>query len=310
MATAKEIYEGLIDYEEDILTDIQVPKTEKKDVETKPFARYRDFADCVRKNQDKRDPEAYCAVIQREVEGKDNPLILGENERPTCYKRLEKAILYVLKENEDGINEILESEMKENAIAGLKDINSVIAKIKALLSFEGLRQITNAMMKNNYLEGWDEAETQMDRNFVPDSDAMDYLSDYTFGNIKGMNDDIANKLRQELQRGFMEGEGITQIKERVSKVFDVGENRAEMIARTETTRASSAGKYHAYVKAGVEGKKKWVTHFDNRTSDVCKRLDGQEVDLNEDFIDAKTGWKGMYPPSHVNCRSDWIFVPK
>lgn len=33
-----------------------------------PFAGYRDFADCVAKNRDKRDPEAYCASIQRQVE--------------------------------------------------------------------------------------------------------------------------------------------------------------------------------------------------------------------------------------------------
>lgn len=34
-----------------------------------PFGDYDDFADCVRKNQDKSDPEAYCAVIKRNVEG-------------------------------------------------------------------------------------------------------------------------------------------------------------------------------------------------------------------------------------------------
>jgi hypothetical protein len=34
-----------------------------------PFAGYKDFDDCVAKNQDKDDPEAYCATIQRQVEG-------------------------------------------------------------------------------------------------------------------------------------------------------------------------------------------------------------------------------------------------
>lgn len=33
-----------------------------------PFAGYRDFADCVKRNQDKRDPEAYCAAIMRKIE--------------------------------------------------------------------------------------------------------------------------------------------------------------------------------------------------------------------------------------------------
>jgi hypothetical protein len=35
-----------------------------------PFAGYKDFALCVRKNQDKRSPEGYCAAIMRRVEGR------------------------------------------------------------------------------------------------------------------------------------------------------------------------------------------------------------------------------------------------
>ncbi len=38
-----------------------------------PFGEYRDFADCVRRNQDKRDPEAYCAEVKRRVEGYTGP---------------------------------------------------------------------------------------------------------------------------------------------------------------------------------------------------------------------------------------------
>lgn len=35
-----------------------------------PFADYPDFETCVARNQDKDDPEAYCAAIKRQVEGK------------------------------------------------------------------------------------------------------------------------------------------------------------------------------------------------------------------------------------------------
>jgi len=35
-----------------------------------PFAGYSNFDECVRKNKDKNDPEAYCATIMRQVEGK------------------------------------------------------------------------------------------------------------------------------------------------------------------------------------------------------------------------------------------------
>jgi hypothetical protein len=37
-----------------------------------PFAGYRDFADCVRQNQDKDDPNAYCAFIERQAKEEDD----------------------------------------------------------------------------------------------------------------------------------------------------------------------------------------------------------------------------------------------
>lgn len=36
-----------------------------------PFGDYKNFDDCVSKNQDKSSPEAFCASIQKKVEGED-----------------------------------------------------------------------------------------------------------------------------------------------------------------------------------------------------------------------------------------------
>lgn len=44
-----------------------------------PFAEYTNFKDCVSKNQDKRDPDAYCADIKQKVEGKSF-LLSSENQ--------------------------------------------------------------------------------------------------------------------------------------------------------------------------------------------------------------------------------------
>lgn len=33
-----------------------------------PFANYKNFADCVRKNRGKGNPKAYCSTIMRKVE--------------------------------------------------------------------------------------------------------------------------------------------------------------------------------------------------------------------------------------------------
>ena len=35
-----------------------------------PFLQYKDFQDCVNKNQDKRSPEAFCAYLHHKATGK------------------------------------------------------------------------------------------------------------------------------------------------------------------------------------------------------------------------------------------------
>lgn len=48
-----------------------------------PFAGYKDFADCVAKNKGKvRDPEAYCATLQRRVESGRQAPTNGKGSEP------------------------------------------------------------------------------------------------------------------------------------------------------------------------------------------------------------------------------------
>ncbi len=40
-----------------------------------PLGKYKDFADCVAKNRNKKDPNAYCGQIYHQIEGKKRELI-------------------------------------------------------------------------------------------------------------------------------------------------------------------------------------------------------------------------------------------
>ena len=238
-----------------------------------------------------------------------NPLILKEGERPSGYERLEAGIKYVNRQNEAEIKKILDVTMGKNTLKEVKGLNELITKIKSFLGIGALQAFTKSIIQNNYMEGWDQAEKDLNINILPDQNAIDYMSEYTYDNIKGMNDDIAEKLRGVMQRAFMDGTSLEEVKAEVTKVFDVGEKRVTMIARTESNRAANFGRLHGYQKSGMPGKKVYSAHIDDRTSPLCKRLNGQEVDMNEDFNDPKGEWKGPVPPAHVNCRSSWLFVP-
>jgi len=57
-----------------------------------PFGEYTDFADCVKKNKNKKSPEGYCATIQRKVEGESLKLISFEDTHSHGKRDLEKGM--------------------------------------------------------------------------------------------------------------------------------------------------------------------------------------------------------------------------
>ncbi len=240
----------------------------------------------------------------------DNPLILREFE-VIDSDRLKESIIYLMKENEKKIKGLIEKEIGKDKLMDIKSVDDVAKRIKELITFQGLKIISDALIRDTFMKGWDDTEKQLDKNFMVNNEALTFIQDYTFENIKGMTNEIVDDLRQELKRGIMAGEGITKLKDRVGKVFDAGEVRAEAIARTESSRAEGQGRLQAWKSSGeTDYVKKWVTHFDKRTSAICKRLDGQTVGIHENFKDNQTGWADQAEPAHVNCRSRAIYILK
>ncbi|MEK0335831.1 MAG: phage portal protein [Nitrosopumilus sp.] len=252
----------------------------------------------------------YCDSIEKKaLQTEENPLIMRENEIMDEH-RLKKSIVYLMKQNEGKIKELIGQEVRKDKLKEIKSIDDLAKAIKGLITFQGLKSISDAVIRHTFMKGWDSAEKQLNKNFMVNKEAISYIQDYTFTNIKGMTEELTNDLRAELERGIMQGEGVTQLTERVGKVFKKGENRAEMIARTETNRAENQGKLQAFKSSGERYDKKYTAVIDNRTSPICKRLDGQVVKMDDNFKDSKTGWGGPAPPAHVDCRSSVVFILK
>lgn len=305
-------YEKLARMEQKEFGDIEPVWSEDK-IESKPFAGYSNFDDCVSKNRDKQDPKAYCATIMRQVEGKGD----GEEfTRPTTdemnssQKELKKRLIAMMKEKEKKVMELMEKEAGKPKLQEIKAFDEFFKFIKDMFKLEGVRELVNDAIRTDFLSGWEGAEKEMGRNFMVNKEAIRFIQDYTYDKVKGMTEEISNDLRGELERGMMQGEGITKIKERVRGVFDKGETRSEAIARTETNRADNYGRMLAFQESKEPYVKKWIAHKDDRTSELCKRLDGQIVPLDGKFRDKQTGWEGPCPPGHVNCRSTFVIIPK
>jgi len=192
--------------------------------------------------------------------------------------------------------------------------------IERLIKTMGLPAALIGVVKNelkvNFELGVEYIEKLADRNIINISpEVLNFLDEYNFDLIKGMNDDLANKLRDTLKRGMLDGDNKKETISKIKDIFNVTKERAKTIARTETVRAYSQGQQVAAQNAGIDLVKYWLPVNDNRTSDACRRL-GHKYDrehaigIDKQFRDDGSGWSGISSPQHPNCRCSIIYRPK
>ena len=142
-----------------------------------------------------------------------------------------------------------------------------------------------------------------------------YFGDYSFkfsndvqeateGYIENIIDNI---IEEGMNEGYSNDDIASMISERVGDQFDDWEeSRSEMIARTETIRASNGAADEAYRQSGVVTGKVWLTTEDDLACSDCVALDGTEIELDGDdtFFDPDDYSDGEYPPAHPNCLID------
>lgn len=134
--------------------------------------------------------------------------------------------------------------------------------------------------------------------------------------VKNINETTLRQLKEELEEGLRKEESISQLKERIQRVYvQATGHRAETIARTESLRANNFATQEAYLQSDVVKGKKWLATRDTRTREAHSDADEQVVKLNEAFTVG--GEKLMYPgdpngsaENTINCRCTQLPVIK
>jgi hypothetical protein len=111
-------------------------------------------------------------------------------------------------------------------------------------------------------------------------------------------------LQGDVERAITEGMSTDQLKDVVMDNYAFSEERAEMIARTETAFADARGNMIAYQESGVVKGKKWILASNHPEDDECDTNAAQGViPLDEPFESGD-----MEPPLHPNCLCDVVPV--
>ena len=123
-------------------------------------------------------------------------------------------------------------------------------------------------------------------------------------------------LKDKLDKGISEGQGIAELKDTVSQIYEFSDDsRAEMVARTESFRTANLATKEAWKQSGVVKTVKWYTAEDSLVCPLCAPMDGKVISVDDNFYnkgDTAQGSDGSTfdisysdveaPPLHPDCR--------
>lgn len=125
-------------------------------------------------------------------------------------------------------------------------------------------------------------------------DSKNYSS-RVWGNKKG----LADKVMKHITTGFIQGHDYKKMSDRLVKDMNVGYYEARRILQTETTGAIENAKAQIFKDLGVT-KYKFIATVDDRTSEICRSLDGKIFDMKDRQIGVNC------PFMHPFCRSTTV----
>lgn len=158
------------------------------------------------------------------------------------------------------------------------------------------------------IDGWD----------VFNQEVLSWAQRYPRFFAERVNTAFAKRITEVIASGLAKGENIRDLRKRLSRdVFngDVTKYRAEMIARTEGSRASHAGENQAWQQSGVVEAKIWKAFPD--ACQFCRKMDGKQISIGEHYFELGQEADGVdggkmpmnyetveAPPLHVHCHCD------
>lgn len=110
---------------------------------------------------------------------------------------------------------------------------------------------------------------------------------------------LLHSLQTEITQSLILKEGTDALSNRIAKRLNVSYNNARRLVETETAYIQERASFDVYDELEVE-KYQILATLDNRTTDICRHLDGEIFDKK----DAKIGVTA--PPFHCCCRTTTI----
>jgi SPP1 gp7 family putative phage head morphogenesis protein len=135
--------------------------------------------------------------------------------------------------------------------------------------------------------------------------ALDWIAQHAAERITNISDATREAVKDAVERAFEDQFNVDDLADELIDLVG-NDDRAELIAATETMAAANAGQQEAWDQAVEDGlltgqeQQVWITTPDERLCPICEPLDGVTAGL-DDYFDVD-GDQIDGPPAHPRCR--------
>lgn len=137
----------------------------------------------------------------------------------------------------------------------------------------------------------------LDRTTIEKAITTPWLGGNYSERIWANRDKLVRELQTRLTQAFIRGEGVAQTAKDLAERMQVSYSSAERIVRTESSFVTHQATWDSYKASGVVDQYEYLATLDNRTSEICRDMDGRVFRLSEKQVGIN------FPPLHPNCRS-------
>lgn len=230
--------------------------------------------------------------------------------------RVFAKLLPILAAERDAIIKRVEKHVPKalSLIAGCRDkkhARQVLAAspdLKKILDMdefaEAYKKITSELV-GIYTEAGKNAAKEFGIAFKVDARGITKIGNHLEKSTDSILQTTAEQLRATLEEGFLEGEGVEELANRIRDTYEgISAGRARVIARTETVAPANDGAMQGYKQAGAD--KEWIATSDEATRDTHAALDGKVIPVDAEFVVGND--RMLYPGGGklaeevVNCR--------
>ncbi len=182
------------------------------------------------------------------------------------------------------------------------DIDVLLAR----LDLDTYSKILSDVVKRGYWQGHKKGGDEVGATFEEqDPYIIQALKDRIIELSETTQARLIGGLKESLMEGLRERESISSMVGRVGEEFvGMRDWETERVVRTEVMTAVNTGRNDAWMKSRVVDWKCWWNPAvgNARTGEDSKRMHGQIVKVDEQFVDPMDGSRHMMPPNRPNCR--------